>query len=498
MISIWWVMAALLVPWLAASLWLRWLLRWDAPGAGRWALSLGYGYLLGLLGVALMLRLQGGLGWPLEPRLTLVLFAGLLLVGVLVLYWRYKRHPAAGGQRPPLSRWQWLAWLAVGGWLAMRLIDLGLEIWWQPLFPWDAWTTWGARARVWTELGSLAPFVSAQAWLNDPGGTAHTIEAWNYPATLSLVMAWPGLVSGGWDEILAKLPWMGAGVGLGLGFYGGARGWGASPLTALVFTWLLLSLPLLDTHIALAGYADLWLAYALGLAFMSFLLWLRDGDPRQGMLTLVLLLACAAIKREGLVWALPFIPALLVTKLSRFGWLAVGLGVVGIGLGLWFTGGIDWDIPVLGRLQLSSELIQLPHIGVIKLTRESPWEPLLRHTFLYSQWHLLPYLIVLALFAAGVKFWRGGTAAWFQAGLLWTLTALAALYVLFFWTEAYLWAVKATSLNRVILHFVPAFTFWLLTVWLEWTQPPTAIGIPKGSPEGRNSPEGRVVGKVTG
>jgi hypothetical protein len=38
------------------------------------------------------------------------------------------------------------------------------------------------------------------------------------------------------------------------------------------------------------------------------------------------------------------------------------------------------------------------------------------------------------------------------------------LFVLFFFTEAYLWALQYTSINRVFLHFAPALLFWALTV----------------------------------
>jgi hypothetical protein len=45
-----------------------------------------------------------------------------------------------------------------------------------------------------------------------------------------------------------------------------------------------------------------------------------------------------------------------------------------------------------------------------------------------------------------------------------TGSGLLMLFVLFFLTEAYLWAVEYTSINRVFLHFAPALLFWALTV----------------------------------
>jgi hypothetical protein len=395
--------------------------------------------------------------------------SGLLLVaaGYLLVQHPSVTHPAVKPAEERLNLWQGLGFGLILIWIATRWLGLALEVWWQPLFPWDAWTTWGARAKVWSELQTLAPFVAPEAWLADTTGTVHTIGAWGYPATVSLVAAWPTLVLGTWNESAANLPWLGVPLALGLGFYGQARLWGASPLTALVFVWLVLSVPLFNTHVALAGYADVWMATAYGLALMAFLQWVRTGDQRQGWLAILLMLICVAIKREGLVWAALFIPALLAAKLGRFSLLMVGGVLVALGALLWMLGGLAFEVPGLGAIRLSADLIQLPLIGEIKLENHAPWEPVLRHYFLYSNWHLFPYLVLLSLIGACVGVWRDPDKAWQRAGLAWALGSLAALYFLFFRTEAYLWAVKATSINRLLLHFMPALMFWSMTVWLE-------------------------------
>jgi hypothetical protein len=63
---------ALVVPWLAGALCIRAAWRGVAP-AGIWPVALGYGYVLGLLVVTLLLRLQAALGLRLDftaPRWT--------------------------------------------------------------------------------------------------------------------------------------------------------------------------------------------------------------------------------------------------------------------------------------------------------------------------------------------------------------------------------------------------------------------------------------------
>ena len=81
----WWrVGLALGLPWLAGVLWLRALWR-DAP-AGIWPMALGYGGVLGLLAVTLLLRVQAAVGLPLNFAGPIVVLTLLVLAGVAVPY----------------------------------------------------------------------------------------------------------------------------------------------------------------------------------------------------------------------------------------------------------------------------------------------------------------------------------------------------------------------------------------------------------------------------
>ncbi|EGV15966.1 hypothetical protein [Thiocapsa marina] len=464
--SSWTAAIALVLPWIAGAAWLRSL--WPEPPPGRWPVILGYGYLLGWVGVTLLLRLFDLFGLPLAPVPIMVI---LVLLTALAIH-RISRQPrnvAAIDRRPESPAfpiWQSVLTGAILLWLSLRFMGLALEVWWQPLFPWDAWTTWTLRARVWADLSELAPFISPGAWLIDTTGRAYTIEAWHYPPTVSLIAAWPVLAFGTWNETLANLPWAGCFLALGLGFFGQARRWGATPLTAMVFVWLLMSLPLLNTHIALAGYADLWLATALGFAFMSFLLWMRDQELREGVLVILLLLACTLMKVEGLAWATLFIAAWLAAKLRGLWLLGLLAVAASIGVALLMSGGGAFELPWIGQFALRPDYIELPHLGRFDLVHIEAWEPVIRHLFIYDNWHLLCYLVLPAIGWGAAHAIRRETDASFRAGLAWVAAGLLALYILFFWTEAGIWAIQATSTNRVLLHFVPGFVFWIMTVWL--------------------------------
>ena len=451
---------ALIIPWLAGTLGVRTLWR-NAP-VGGWPLALGYGYFLGLLAAILLLRAQVAAGGPLDwtgPTLALAVLG--LAGGVLAR------------RRGGLSVSCWNPWWAMPGgierglfilllaWLGWRLFLLAQEVWLRPLYPWDAWTTWEVRARVWSELRQWVPFVDPQRWLADASSSVYTVHAWEYPDAVSLLALWPTLAFGAWHEPVAHLPWLGAGVALGLGFYGQARLWGASPLAALIFVWLLLSLPVLDTHIALAGYADLWLAAVFGLAVCALLQWAQTGDRWQGVLALMLALACPWIKREGLVWALLLIPAAAVVWTPRRYWLWLVGGFL-LALTLWFmVGGVVFTVAGWGDVRLTPEVIQLPVLGRFELHYHDIWEPVVRNLLILGNWHLLGYLLLAALLA-GLP--RTLAEPWRLAGMIVMGSGLLMLFVLFFFTEAYLWAVEYTSINRVFLQFAPALLFWALTV----------------------------------
>ena len=86
------------------------------------------------------------------------------------------------------------------------------------------------------------------------------------PAAINLIQVWANLGIGAWDDAKMNIAWpllLGA---LALAAYGQARRVEASPLAAAVVAYLMASIPMLDAHAALAGYADLPLSVTFGLA----------------------------------------------------------------------------------------------------------------------------------------------------------------------------------------------------------------------------------------
>jgi hypothetical protein len=114
-------------------------------------------------------------------------------------------------------------WWILVAWLALRFALLGLAVTWQPLYPWDAWIQWATKARVWYELGRLAPFALPDAWFA-ANGAVYFDSAPHYPSTMPLLQVWANLALGRWDDALMNWPWWQIAVALTLAVYGGLCG----------------------------------------------------------------------------------------------------------------------------------------------------------------------------------------------------------------------------------------------------------------------------------
>jgi hypothetical protein len=452
---------ALLLPWGAGAVWLRW--RWHDPPPGAWALVLGYGYLLGMLTTTLIMRVMDLAGLPQNFLVTSALLTAVAIIGLWLsrdVAWFDRGLHRGNPARQTSAVWERVAIGVLLAIIVVRYAGLALEVYWRPLFPWDAWTVWAVKSKVWFELKHLMPFVDGLTWKNHPG-QVYTVEAWHYPRTVSLVSTWMALALGRWDDALVNLPWLLCAIALGLGFYGQSRAWGVAPLPSLVFTYLLLSLPLLNTHVALAGYADLWLAASYGFAGMAFLQWLRTGAVRYGLLALGFGVACVTIKVEGLLWLLTFAPALFVSR-APLKVAVMGMLVILVGIAVWLlSGGLEIHMPGVGEVIITPETIAIPHIGRFNLLFNVDWQPFVINLFVFDNWHLLWFLfVVVALLALPARVKRKSLIA----PSVFVLTGFIALGFVFFFTSAATWASDSTAINRLLMHMVPVVVFYILVI----------------------------------
>jgi len=432
-----------------------WLVFAPRRGQGWLAAAAGYGSIFGLLLAALatdlFARSDTTRAWihAALPLAILALAAGLVA-------WRRmrRRAPLAVEKVENANKWTTgllavaMASLVFRGWLMLR------EIWLRPTFPWDAWDAWAVKSKTWFLLGHYAPFVSMPDWLAHPAQELYTSIAWAYPATLAWMQVWFASAAGGWIEPQVNLPWFALWIGLLLGHYGQWRALGVSRVIALAAMYALGSLPLLDVHVALAGYADLWLATILGFAALAWLRWRRERDAGQ----LVVAIACAAllpaIKLEGAVWLLLCAAVAIYDVLPRR-WRRWALAVAAAGvLMLVLVSRMRVPVPGLGWVEISHSRIVVPALGEYALAfHADALASVLNALFVQPNWHLLWWL------APCIAIWRWRAlcddAALRHLGAF-VLLGFGFLVFLFVFTDASRWAESYTAVNRLILQLVPA------------------------------------------
>ncbi|MEP7184147.1 MAG: hypothetical protein ABI886_18370, partial [Betaproteobacteria bacterium] len=362
----------------------------DAPGEFAWLA--GAGWLVGAFALTLWMRALSLAGVPFG-RMTIA--APLLVVTAVAAFFAWRRDGRALVDVPARNLRVWIdapgvaRAARIAGWvlaatLALRFALLLAEVLWRPLFPWDAWTQWATKARVWYELGHIAPFVDANAWLAG-NGTAWFDAAPAHPPTLPLLQVWMCVVLGRWDDALMNLPWWLVAVALALSVYGALRRIGAPRAHAFAGTFLVSTLPLANAHVALAGYGDLPLAAYYTAAVLAFLRWHVTRDRSEAVLAAILALACTQIRDPGLGWALTLVPGIVVALAP-----ARGMRIVGVAAAV-----------VLLALAALTRTSPVAFGHPLHLAFTADWAGLGESAFLLGSWNLLWFGAIGAALVAG-------------------------------------------------------------------------------------------------
>lgn len=439
------LLAGVLLPWVAGFALVRMALA--RTGESNPWVEAGYGHFAGVLLVTLLLRAQDLVGMrlafvPIAVVLALVAVAGLVMArrsGPLTT-----SAPVPLRTPDPLAI-RWLAAVAIAL-IALRVGTLAVEVLLRPLFAWDAWSQWATKAKVWSLLRDIVPFIGYDDWLARKPG--YTDTAPHYPATIPLLQTWMALAIGRFDDALVNAPWLAGFVALGLGVFGQLRRLGVGTAWATIATWLVLSLPLLDTHVALPGYADFHLAAVYALAALALLQW--ESSPSRG--ALVLFVAAAAL-----------LPLLKVPGIAWLGTLALGLAIARFGT-------TPARIVGIGAAVLAVTVAGGMYVGSAKVAADAAAtqyrivESLTRHLFAFGNFHLLWYLLPLVL-AAG---WREVVAL--KATTIALLAGFGFLLWTFLFTQAGDWVVDYTTVNRALLHIAPALTAYAALVAWRWAR----------------------------
>jgi hypothetical protein len=444
---------------------------------GRVMVSLGYGLVLGMLAAAAAAALTGRSDTAHAWLHAAPLLVAAAVAGTAVAAVRWYRAPAGMALLPAeVEYWKSMLLAAALASLVWRASIIGSEVLLRPTYPWDAWDAWAVKSKTWFLLGHFAPFVVIDDWLRSPAVDLYSGPGWAYPATLGWMQVWFASAAGEWIEPLVNLPWLALWLGLLLGHYGQWRALGLSRLRAGIAVYVLGSLPLLSTHVALAGYADLWIATLFGFALLAWLRWQERGERDQLLLSIICAAALPLVKLEGMVWCLALAAAFIVGLLPvRWRWRAIGAGSALVVLVV-LVGQSQLLFAAIGWVRSGSRAVEIPVIGKLALA----WHGdaligVLRSLFTQANWNLLWWLV------PAVLVWRWRTLRASETLRLCALLLMACfglLLFLFVFTDAAEWAESYTAVNRLIMHITPGVVSLMVLLVREPapTRSPTDTG----------------------
>ncbi|HVE48320.1 MAG TPA: hypothetical protein VNG69_01725 [Casimicrobiaceae bacterium] len=339
-------------------------------------------------------------------------------------------------------------WRILIAWLAIRFALLFAEVWWRPLYPWDAWTQWGTKARVWFELGRIVPFVDVTEWLSRSAPGSYFDAGPHYPATVPLFQVWAALLIGRWDDALVNLPWWVCGVAFAIALYGGLRRLGFTRLVAMIGATLTMSLPILNVHIALAGYADLPMAAYVTLGALAALHAMRQRDVSDAIVAVALFLACITVKNPGRAWLVVLLPAIIAAGFPRHGLKLAGILFAGAALTILVL--VRTQVKILGYQLLPDFMM--------------PWNALFDAYFSFGNWNLLWYCAI----ATAIVGWRVLLSRDVAPLTCAIAGGMMFLFVGFAFTNAFLWVEDQSTVNRATLHLAPLVVVWIMVTLRAW------------------------------
>jgi len=324
-----------------------------------------------------------------------------------------------------------------------------------PLTPWDAWNGWIAKAKIWYYHGLVEVLVDRANWLLSE--ESFTNPTAHYPDALPLLYVFNAGFYG-WNETALNAIYPAMFIALLLAFYGNIKLFSNSN-HALMAVFILSSIPFVNVHVTLAGYADIWIAALLAISLFNAQHFLSQPSVSRFIIVLIFISLTVMFKLESWIWLSIFIVVLLLCLMneSKRKWIYLILFSLSV---IWYLfGGFSLDFP-FGEVILSPNLIKIPALGTYSLSFADTTSAWIEALFFSKNWNLLWYSIPFVLFL----YFKTKNKELIVLPALYLLFTVFFIYVLFYMTYASIFANDFTSSNRIVLHIVPLYIYFVIQV----------------------------------
>jgi len=347
--------------------------------------------------------------------------------------------------------------------ISLQLYSIILQNQALPLSAWDGWYGWIAKAKIWFYHGINEPLVARTQWLITE--SKFTSPIFQYPDGLSLIYVFNAHYFG-WNETLLNGIYPASLIAFLLAYYGNIKQLLNSTKSACLAVVLLITIPFINTHIIIAGYADIWVAFYLALCLLNIQHFLNRPSLKKLIQSIIFMSALPMFKLESWVWLLLVVFSFVLTLLSkhRRRMMLLLMGFVFI---VWYMlDGFEYHFS-FGELVFKPNLIKVPALGTFVLSFVNTSSAWLEALFYSNNWNLLWYSLPFVIFAS-IK--MKSHKALVLPSLYLTFTVLF-IFVLFYMTYASIFANDFTSSNRVVLHIVPVYIYFIILLVHEYSTP---------------------------
>ncbi|MEH6582586.1 MAG: hypothetical protein V7754_11675 [Halioglobus sp.] len=449
---------ALFLPWLAGYYWLAAIeAKFSATKKANTLRQIAYGLFLGYAGLQAIVLTSNTLFQQLHFWPVLAVLMALTLAGAWARNRTVKSRTATPADPALSSRASRILLAVLLGWISLHLILVAIEILYRPVFPWDAWLNWIYRAKAWFYSGAIAPMDYPGQWFNNTGSAAYNVVGNQYPSFTPLIALWSATALGYWSETLVNLPVLLCGIALGMGLYGQCRELGMSKLLSTLAAYLLLSLPMIGAHLALAGQADIWVAGFTGLGIIAIVHGLARPNRFQVLLGLTMTALAMGIKAEATIWLGVALATIALAYRPRLCTAILG-ALIALGSIAWLANASFMTLPGGGGLGYLEGRIHLPLLGDYALRDFDLWDDYLDNFFQNGSWHILWPLLALA----GPALFLIPGSRTRRSIISFAIVFAAVQAFIFDYTEHGQWAEDYTAINRLPMHFAPAIVFCLM------------------------------------